>query len=112
MNGLKSALLRRHRMRWPLRYQLLLPLVALILAALCAVTFLNAWLSTHRVRAQIEAQLQDVVRTLSAGNFPLEPVVLRQTRGLSGAELVVSEKSGQVIATSDEAFGALPSNAA
>lgn len=95
-------------MRWPLRNQLLLPLVGLMLATLCGVSLLNAWLSTHRVRRQIEQQLGDVVRTLSAANFPLEPVVLQQTRGLSGAELAVSEKSGRIVAASDEAFTELP----
>ena len=98
-------------MRWPLRYQLLLPLVGLILAALGAVSLSTAWLSTHRVRAQIEEQLADVVRTLSAANFPLEPTVLRQTRGLSGAEYVVSETSGRIVAASDEAFTRLPEGA-
>lgn len=98
-------------MRWPLRYQILLPLVGLMLATLCGVSLLNAWLSTHRVRRQIEEQLGDVVRTLSAANFPLEPVVLRQTRGLSGAELVVSEHSGQIVAASDEAFRQIPPGA-
>src|SRR5438067_759363 len=34
--------------------------------------------------------------------------VRRKTRGLSGAELVVSEKSGQIVAASDEAFRELP----
>ncbi|MCE9546439.1 MAG: GHKL domain-containing protein [Planctomycetia bacterium] len=88
-------------MRWPLRNQILLPMTAVILAALFGVTLLNAYLSVSRAEAQIERQLRNVASTLSESRFPLTDAVLRQMRGLSGAEYVLSDRSGKVLAASD-----------
>lgn len=91
-------------MRFPLRRQILLPMVGILLLTIGVVSVLNAWLASARVQQQIETQLADVQRTLSAGNFPLESNVLRQMRGLTGAEYVVANERGEVIAASDDQF--------
>ncbi|WP_425614954.1 ATP-binding protein [Anatilimnocola sp. NA78] len=72
----------------------------ILLITVGSVSVLNAWLAAARVRADVEAQLRDVARTLEAGNFPLESNVLRQTSGLSGAELLVVSETGEVLASS------------
>jgi len=87
-------------MRWPLRLQILTPMAIILLLTVSSVSALNAWLAAARVRADVEAQLQDVARTLEEGNFPLESNVLRQTSGLSGAELLVVNEGGEVLASS------------
>ena len=91
-------------MRFPLRRQILLPMVGILMLTIGVVSALNAWLASARVRRQIETQLADVQRTLSAGNFPLESNVLRQMRGLTGAEYVVASERGDIVAASDDQF--------
>ena len=67
-------------MRFPLRRQILLPMVGIVLLTIGIVSALNAWLASTRARRQIETQLADLQRTLSVRNFPLESNVLRQMR--------------------------------
>ena len=100
-------------MRLPLRRQILLPMVGILLLTVGLASALNAWLATRRVDQQIERQLADVAATLSSGNFPLEENVLRQTRGLTGSEFVVSSLAGQPLAASDARLSSLvePSHA-
>jgi len=76
-------------------------MVGILLLTVGLASALNAWFATRRVDHQIERQLTDVVQTLSSANFPLEENVLRQTRGLTGAEFVVTTLSGQPLASSD-----------
>jgi signal transduction histidine kinase len=83
-------------MRWPLRRQILVPMVAIVLATVGVTTLLAIWAATEQVASRVERQLADVQETLSATNFPLESNVLRQTRGLTGAELVLVDGRGQV----------------
>lgn len=89
-------------MRWPLRRQILLPMVGIVVLTIGIVSALNAWLATSRIRRQMERQLADVTETLSAANFPLTDQVLRQTRGLTGAEFVATQLDGAPLAASDE----------
>lgn len=89
-----------HFMRWPLRYQILWPFSGVMLVALAAVSFLNAWLAAQRAQEQIETQLRSVVRTLLGSSFPLTDEVLRQMRGLSGAEFVLRDERGRIQAAS------------
>ncbi len=64
------------------------------------VSVANAWLAARRTRLNVETQLRDVARTLTESTFPLTDAVLRQTRGLSGAEFAVLNSQGDVIASS------------
>jgi len=89
---------RKSTMRWPLRNQIMLPMVGVMLAALVGVSALNAYLSGRKVKQQIEHQLQEVTGTLSESTFPLTETVLRQMRGLTGAEFVLVGDSGEVMA--------------
>lgn len=90
-------------MRYPLRLQLLLPLWAILLASLAGASLANVWLVSRQVRQSIDERMENVVRTLAEGTYPLEASVLRQVRGLSGAELVV--RDGQrVVASTDSRF--------
>ncbi|NOY43156.1 MAG: HAMP domain-containing histidine kinase [Planctomycetes bacterium] len=93
-------------MRWPLRNQIMVPMIGVMLPALVGVSALNAYLSGHKVKQQIERQLQGVTSTLSESNFPLTSGVLQQMRGLTGAEFVLADESGQLLASIAEA-GAL-----
>ncbi|HTQ39803.1 MAG TPA: HAMP domain-containing sensor histidine kinase [Pirellulales bacterium] len=87
-------------MRWPLRYQILIPFALVLLGVVCAVSALNAWLATQRAKNQIEEQLQGVAATLADSSFPLTDMVLRQMHGLSGADFVFTNPTGRVLAAS------------
>ncbi len=98
-------------MRWPLARQILLPMVGILLLTALAGSALSAWLAGLQVQRRLERQLADVGRTLSASNFPLESGVLRQTRGLTGAEYVLADDSGTVVAATEDALAPAVSQA-
>lgn len=89
-------------MRWPVRYQILLPMVSIVLLTVLVVSALNAWLASARVKRELEEQLADVSATLTASSFPLEANVLKQMRGLTGAEYVAVDEAGRAVAASDQ----------
>ncbi len=81
-------------MRWPLRYQILFPFAGVMLAVVVGLSLLEAYLSARRTQHQVERQLQEVALTLADATFPLTDAVLKQTRGLSGAEFVLTDRAG------------------
>jgi signal transduction histidine kinase len=94
-------------MRWPLRYQIMLPMAAIMLLAVFVVGGLGAALGVHWARARIESQIAEVRQLVQESNFPLSDSVLRQMRALSGAELVLAGAAHEVIATSGPTAAAL-----
>jgi signal transduction histidine kinase len=88
-------------MRWPLRRQILLPMVGIVLLAIAVISALNAALAAARVRHERDQQLASVRKTLAASNFPLTDHVLQQTRGLTGAEFVATDLEGTPVAASN-----------
>lgn len=89
-------------MRWPLRNQLVAPLLGIAVAAVILVSGLDAYFAARRSARQIVAQLDQMAETLRDSNFPLTDAVLTQVRGLSGVEVVVVDARGQVVAASLE----------
>src|SRR5688500_1785950 len=75
--------------RLPLRRQILLPLLAIVALCVGGVSGAHVWLTTRLLQHAVDEQMRSVAKTLNASTFPLETNVLRQVRGLSGAELVV-----------------------
>jgi signal transduction histidine kinase len=67
----------------------MLPLAAVALASLMAVGLINARMATRETRAAIGSQLQGVVGVLESSNFPLTDKVLKQLKGLTGADFVL-----------------------
>lgn len=98
-------------MKWPLRNQIMLPLLAVALVSLAAVGVINARLATRRTQDQIEARLRGVVGVLAATNFPLTDAVLRQMRDLTSAEFVLVDPQGGVQASSFAVAPPLANNA-
>jgi signal transduction histidine kinase len=86
-------------MRWPIRNQILLPLLAVALVSLTAVGAINTVLTERRTRERVEQQLQQVIGVLTTSSFPLTSSVLRQMRELSDAEYVMTDTSGAEIAS-------------
>jgi signal transduction histidine kinase len=83
-------------MRLSIRYQLLLPLLTLLLGVVGISTW-TAIASANRAREQLEARVRNVAQTLSESNIPLAaPHVLEMIAGLSGAEYVLVGKDGRL----------------
>src|SRR5579885_1526338 len=82
-------------MRWPIRYQLLVPLLTLLLGVVGISTW-TALASADRARRQIETQVRHVAHTLSESrHVPLtNKVVLEQMKGLSGADYLLIAGDG------------------
>jgi signal transduction histidine kinase len=87
-------------MRWPLRYQILVPFASVMLAVVLGDSLLDAYLAAQRTQSHLERQLDGMAQTLVSTNFPLTDSVLRQARGLSGAEFVLVDAEGRPRATS------------
>ncbi len=100
-------------MRWPLRYQILFPFGGVMLAVVLGVSLLDAVLAARRTQRQIEHQLNEVAQTLLDATFPLTDAVLKQTRGLSGAEFLLTDQQGNLRAASltDIDLGRIPRTA-
>jgi signal transduction histidine kinase len=79
-------------MRLSIRYQLLLPMLALMLGVVGMSTW-TAWSSAQRARRQIEAQLDAVAATVNAVTFPRNPQTLNLMKGLSGADFLLCDES-------------------
>ncbi len=83
-------------MRFSIRYQLMLPLLALMLG-LVGVSTWNAWTAGQRARQQIEKQIDDIATTVNAVSFPLKTQTLHLMKGLSRAEFLLCDEQRQPI---------------
>jgi signal transduction histidine kinase len=81
-------------MRLSIRYQLLVPLLTLLLGVV-GMSVWTALASAARVRAQIETQIHDIADTVNAVTFPRNRQTLRLMKGLSGAEFVLGDNRGR-----------------
>lgn len=95
-------------MRWPIRNQIMFPLLAVAIASLTTVCAINAVLTEQRTCAHVEDQLRQVIGVLTTSSFPLTNSVLRQMRDLSSAEFVLNDSSGAVVASTLPAPTPLP----
>src|SRR5579864_3839000 len=83
-------------MRRPLRFQLLVPVLAVVILAIVGSSALSAYLAVDWLRQRQQESLARVVATLTDASFPLTESVLKKMSGLSGAEFVVLDSSGGV----------------
>ena len=81
-------------MRRPLRLQLMLPVLAVVIVAIVACSVVSAYMAADWTRGRQEENLARVVATLTDASFPLNASVLRRMSGLSGAEFVVFDADG------------------
>jgi signal transduction histidine kinase len=86
-------------MRWPIRNQIMFPLLAAAIVSLTAVGVVNAVLAGRRTCEHVEQQLRQVIGVLTTSSFPLTNPVLRQMRELSSAEFVLTDSANLVTAS-------------
>ena len=99
-------------MRWPIRNQILVPVLAVAILSLAAVATINTVLVERRIGAQVEQQLRQVIGVLTTSTFPLTDAVLRQMRDLSSADYVLIDNAGSPIASTLTKSEPLPSSEA
>lgn len=83
-------------MRWPIRNQILFPILLIQAITLAAVAAASAWHAVQQAERELHQQLANVMRTLEDSTYPLTPSVLHQLRNLSGAEYAVFRSDGAV----------------
>jgi signal transduction histidine kinase len=90
-------------MRSPLRRQIMLPMAAIMLLTVVVLAGVGALLSVRATKSYIASQIEGVAQILKESNFPLTDAVLRQMKGLSGAEMVVIDHRGEIVSASGSA---------
>ena len=95
-------------MRWSIRNQILIPLIAIQAVAVTAATVATATLAASRSEQEIIGRLNEVLGTLEHGNIPYTGSVLAKMRGLSGAHFIAWGETGQVTETSLPTLEGLP----
>jgi signal transduction histidine kinase len=88
-------------MRQSLRFQLLVPLVTLLLGVV-AMSLWAAVSSAAYAREQINDQVRDIVDTLNRSSFPLTENVLHLLKGFSGADYLLVGRQGSRITTLEQ----------
>lgn len=86
-------------MRWPIRNQILVPVAALLTAAVTLIAVFSAVLAARRSEEQTLRHLRELIATIGQSNFPLAQNVLEKMRGLSGAEFIVRNDLHKISAT-------------
>ncbi|MFO1092901.1 MAG: HAMP domain-containing sensor histidine kinase [Planctomycetaceae bacterium] len=93
-------------MRFPIRNQILLPLTAIQVVVISAVSLWAAWKASTHVRDDAENHARNVRGLLERATFPLTGPVLEQVRQLSGAEYALFDRrSALAYATLDGGTG-------
>ena len=94
-------------MRWPIRFQILVPFVGIVVLSITAIAVGAAMFAAARSERQTIDRLRTVVGALDHTNIPFTTAVLQKMRELSGAHFVARAESGRVVASTlpaDEAW--------
>ena len=84
-------------MRWPIRIQLLLPMLAVVALAITLATVTSVYLTVAGASRRQAGQLRRVVAAITEANFPLTERVLQQMHDLSGGQFVLLDDKGNVV---------------
>ncbi len=87
-------------MRWSLQRQIFVPFSLLLVGAVAITSLASAWDAARRSNVDNAQQLKNLVQTLRGASIPYTEGVLRQVKGLSGAEFALMNADGTVAATS------------
>jgi len=95
-------------MRWSIRSQILIPLIAIQAMAVAAIAIATATLAARRSERQIVDRLNGLIDALGDARFPYTSGVLVRMRGLSGAHFAAYAEDGRVTASSLASLAVLP----
>jgi signal transduction histidine kinase len=82
--------------RWSLQSQIFVPFSLLLLAAVAITSLAAAWDAARRSDVDSAQQLKNLVQTLRGSSIPHTTAVLKQVKGLSGAEFALATPEGEV----------------
>ena len=97
------------RVRWSIRYLLLVPMLTLLLCAVGVSTWVAVYSARRAVHEQIQEQVRRVARSLAEAHYPLTENVLGQLRELTEADFVLRTKEGREYSTRDAVPPPIPS---
>ena len=86
-------------MRWPIQFQLLLPMLTVVVLAIVLASLGSAYFGGMRARQAQEDNLCRVVATLTEAPFPPTEQVLRMMGGFSGAKFVLLDRHDSIQAS-------------
>lgn len=86
-------------MRWPIRRQLLAPMLLVVVMTSVLSSGVSAWVGGRWARRDELDRLARVITTLTDSSFPLQEAVLKKMAGLSGADFVVLDQAQRIQAT-------------
>lgn len=92
-------------MKFPLRYQVFLPMASLVVTTVLATSIATASIQGRRTRTEVQRDLQRMAHTLAESTYPLTAPILEQLHGLTGAEFLVTDAVGHLIAASRQVDG-------
>ncbi len=95
-------------MRWPLKNQIFLRMVLLVLLAIAAVTLAQIQLAISVNRQWEQQRGKQIGDFLANASFPLTPTILEDMKSLSGAEFVLTNEAGAVVSRSQSAPQQIP----
>ena len=91
-------------MNWPIRNQVLYPMLAVLGAVIACLSIVSAHLASSWVEQEMDRQVESMRETMAASRFPLTDHVLEQMAGLSRAEYVLVDRTGKLSAASHARF--------
>jgi len=106
MNDISSP--RTAPITWPIRYQLLIPNLAVLGVAVLGAALLGAIWAAQLADRRIDRQIHGMANTLANSRFPLTSAVLAQVRDLSGTTLAVTDGEGRIVQSSDDLRSTFP----
>lgn len=89
-------------MKWPIRNQIFVPFAVLLTTSVILVALVSAWNAADQSRQQQQQHMQAVTQALGDASFPLTPDVVKRIAGMIGGEVIVSDRDGNVTASTLE----------
>ncbi len=86
-------------MRWPLKYQIMVPMTVIMLGTVVAVSAIQAYLAAEQMRERTATRIVNVSQTLAGSTYPMTRAVLVQMKGLAEADFVLVDAQGKLIAS-------------
>ncbi|RCS51913.1 sensor histidine kinase [Bremerella cremea] len=84
-------------MRWPLIYQVTLPLALWTLLTVFALSMFNLWYAQVETGEEVQDRLTAITKQVAEVRFPLSLPVLQQIQALTGTELALTDGEGKLL---------------
>jgi signal transduction histidine kinase len=86
----------------------MVPMTTVMLVTVIAVSVCHAYLAAEQTRRRTAMRIRDVCDALAGSGFPMTRAILEQMKGLSGADFLVRDGEGRLLATTRESWQTFP----